>query len=486
MMLVYNASMFYITKFLPQIIISIGIILRIVVYLDNRSLYIDEADLINNIIRRSFLELTKPLDNEQHAPIGFLFVEKLAFLTFGDSEYIFRLYPLIMGITSVILFYNVARHLLKYRDTIIALVLFSLSEGLIYYTSEAKQYMGDVNITLLLLYVFVISKRFNQVSTAVVGTVVPWVSHASIFILFSICITKWKQFSKVIPLWIGSIILEYVIILRHSISRPADGNFWLTSYAPLPPLTNKDVVWVEYVIKRYLSFIWPSPSIIVLYTQLVLISIGLAYYFKQNRTLTINLMLPFALVYVASGLHTYPMVERLLLFLAPIIFIFASHGTGVLIDRLRQDNRFVYYSVTLILLAVAFYGPVKTAKATILNPPVIEDLKPLLSFYSANRQARDILYVSSGAQSVFQYYRSKYAIDDHAFVSGSYIRGGADRVIQELKQHKGKPRVWILFSHITSPSRADVETVISHLPNIATMLMEKRSTGAALFLYDFR
>ena len=45
-------------------------------------------------------ELTQLLDYHQAAPIGFLFIEKLSILVFGNHDYIMRLFPLLAGILA--------------------------------------------------------------------------------------------------------------------------------------------------------------------------------------------------------------------------------------------------------------------------------------------------------------------------------------------------------------------------------------------------
>src|SRR5512139_456910 len=82
-----------------------GILLRLRQYLTGRSLWMDEAMLALNIVNRSFGELLKPLDYDQGAPLGFLMVEKLFNLLLGRSEYALRLFPLLVGILSIWLFY---------------------------------------------------------------------------------------------------------------------------------------------------------------------------------------------------------------------------------------------------------------------------------------------------------------------------------------------------------------------------------------------
>lgn len=58
--------------------IAVGVILRIVPYFYNRSLWADEAMLVSSICTRSFEELcATPLDWGQSAPIGYLYIVKI-------------------------------------------------------------------------------------------------------------------------------------------------------------------------------------------------------------------------------------------------------------------------------------------------------------------------------------------------------------------------------------------------------------------------
>lgn len=59
-------------------VIVVGMALSVAQFVANRSLWHDEACLALNIVNRSFLDLTQPLDYAQGAPLGFLMPEKLA------------------------------------------------------------------------------------------------------------------------------------------------------------------------------------------------------------------------------------------------------------------------------------------------------------------------------------------------------------------------------------------------------------------------
>ena len=83
-------------------LIGLGWLVRLRPYWFNRSIWLDEAQLANNVIRHSLIELiTAPLSSSQAAPIGFLVVTKLLVSWFSESEKVLRLLPLAAGMALV-------------------------------------------------------------------------------------------------------------------------------------------------------------------------------------------------------------------------------------------------------------------------------------------------------------------------------------------------------------------------------------------------
>lgn len=112
-------------SYLPLIILLFGILIRLVQYISNRSLWADEASIALNVTHRSYLELLQPLEHNQAAPPGFLWMEKLAFQLFGNNEYAFRLFPLIAGIISLVAFYQLGQWAVSPIAFPIAMTLFA-------------------------------------------------------------------------------------------------------------------------------------------------------------------------------------------------------------------------------------------------------------------------------------------------------------------------------------------------------------------------
>ena len=217
-----------------QALLIVGAALRVIEYLANRPLSIDESFLALNLIEKSPAELLHGLDFKQAAPLGFLEVEKLAVDVFGRGEYAMRLLPLLASLASLVLFYKAGK-LLPVAALPFACGAFALLDPTIYYAATAKQYELDLAATVALFALAasmlprpITSKGF--LSLAVAGAVVVWFSHASAFVLAAVGITlaaaaiarrSWAELGR-----LGAVSLIWLISLgaelqlsRSNISR---------------------------------------------------------------------------------------------------------------------------------------------------------------------------------------------------------------------------------------------------------------------------
>src|SRR5579864_6081608 len=137
-------------KELAWLLALLGIAIRLEQYFYNRSLWMDEAMVGLNLIRRSFGQLTKPLEFHVTEPILWLFTSKLCNVLFGGRELALRLPQIAMGAISVVLVLALAKRLLCPAAVCIAVGWFSLSRALIYYSSELKPYGSDPAVAALL------------------------------------------------------------------------------------------------------------------------------------------------------------------------------------------------------------------------------------------------------------------------------------------------------------------------------------------------
>ena len=74
------------TAYVGWSLIVLGTLLRLRQYFSGRSLWADEASLAYNLVHRDFLGLMRPLNYDQGAPVGFLFIEKLLITVLGNID----------------------------------------------------------------------------------------------------------------------------------------------------------------------------------------------------------------------------------------------------------------------------------------------------------------------------------------------------------------------------------------------------------------
>ncbi|MEB3342156.1 glycosyltransferase family 39 protein [Okeania sp.] len=489
------------TPILPYLIIAFGVAMRLIQYLSNRSLWADEAVLALNIVNRSYLELFQPLDYDQGAPIGFLIIEKLAVQILGNNEYALRLFPLICGIGSLFLFYELAKKWMAKSAIIIGLTLFANLQYLVYYSAEVKQYSNDVAIALLLylLLLPLLEQKLNQsqiIKSALVGAIAIWFSHPSIFILASIGgsallinywqkdLTKIKQLLLIYSGWIFSFIIFYFVSLRNLTGNETLTNSWGKAF----PSSPFDIIWMLDAFGKFfykpLGFgKWIDGLAIVFFL------LGCIACWLHKKKILLLLLSPILMTFLASFLHQYPFRSRLVLFLTPfVIFLIAESGNYLL----KKSKSRPIKIISLFLIILLLKQPVVKAIELIEKPLNSSEIKPVLNYIQKHQQPGDILYIYQRGIYQFQYYAEKYGYQE-----GDYIIGVDDldqydgkklsiaeeeRYKKDLNKLLGNKRVWLLFSHTLIP--AERRFLNSYLDEIGIKIDTFEQPGSYVYLYD--
>lgn len=134
--------------------VLLGLAARSTRYLLRFPLWEDECFLATNYFDRGFLDLLRPLDLHQVAPMFYLWAELAAVKVLGFTEYSLRLLPFLASLASVLLFRHLARQVLQGTALVLAVATFSCSYCGIRYAAEAKPYGVDsfVSLAILALY----------------------------------------------------------------------------------------------------------------------------------------------------------------------------------------------------------------------------------------------------------------------------------------------------------------------------------------------
>ena len=484
-------------------IVVLGIILRLRQYLVNRSFWADEASLAVNIANRSYAELLQLLDYQQAAPVGFLYIEKTLITLFGNHDYVLRFFPLFAGILSTYLIYRIAREQLG-RAGLFAVLLFAISWGLIYYSSELKQYISDVMVAVLLVFLAGNCLKENSqdkdfITLGVLGSVVIWISHPSVFILAGIGIVlayekivrpKFAPFPWILGLgagWVASFGLEYLVSLRNIVTDGFLIDYWRKAYMPLPPWS--DPGWF---LKMYQSFLntglhthW-SMSL----TFIILVALGSLSLLVRQRSLAVMLIFPVFVALMLSALKRYPFMHRFLLFLLPFAMLLMAEGLRVIFLTISRWSRKFAFVVSAVPILVTLWYLVPVTSWYFTYPAMGADIKPIMHYVAENRHAEDTIYVYYGSAPAFDYYETFYGLDRGNVIVGFETlnrRLALRRFYEDVGALRGNARVWFIFSDIVDCGGCEGDTrqyFVDYLNGFGTMLDSSHAPGANAYLYD--
>lgn len=129
---------------LVSIFLALGLALRLFHYLRDPSVWHDEAALVLNVLNKGFVDLLGPLLFAEASPPLFLWLERAAVLIGGDSTFAVRLLSCVASCGALLLMVPLARRVLQPRAVPWAVLLFGVSDRLLWHACEAKPYSLDV------------------------------------------------------------------------------------------------------------------------------------------------------------------------------------------------------------------------------------------------------------------------------------------------------------------------------------------------------
>ncbi|MGB9720910.1 MAG: hypothetical protein ACPL28_05460 [bacterium] len=485
-------------RLLPLIIILSGIVFRLAQYVFNRSLTEGEAPLAMNIVSRTYPDLLKPLDYVQAAPIGFLYLEKLAVDLFGNNEYALRLFPFVTGIAAIFLFYKILKYLGDFNTEIFALVFFVVNDYLIYFSSEVKPYSSDVFFCLLLLLLSVLIirnnlKTFLLVLWGLVGAICIWFSFPTFFVFSGIGITlllyviRNKNNNALIflfiagVLWLISMTINYFVCLQHLTQHQGLMSFWQKDFVPLPPKSFKEFYSLIYALLR----VFKNPggfSIYELLFSILSFFVGIIFLWRRKKSYALFLLIPLLITIIGSGLHLYPFEGRVILFIAPILSILVGSGIAFIYDILRRQSQVIAILVVFVLLI----QPITIAVYHLIKPRAPEELRPVLEYLRKNIKENELIYVYYGAENAFRYYQEKFPEIRKDYIAGNESRTDWTGYYEEIEKLKGNDRVWFLFSHIATHLGVNEEKLfLTYLDLFGAQIESFQASGASAYLYHF-
>ncbi len=474
-------------------LVVLGIALRVTFLAQNRDFWQDEIAVAlafeqgGNSASATQQALQQ---NNQIAPVGFLFSVKACSMLLGDSEWCFRLIPCLASAIALILTRQLAVACLTPIAGLFAIGIVGLSPRLLDYSSELKPYAVDQLIATAILYLAYRAYQANWsgrhlFALAAFGVIAPWFSFPSTFVLaivgaalFVVAVRnkQWQTVTMAIPmgiLWVASFGIEYKLVKSVATSEYML-YFWHNKFMPFPPQSLADLAWIP----NALSDLFKNPlKTSVPYLAMALCLVGWIRYWKRDRMITVWLIGPVLLTMAVSAAHIYPFADRVVQFMIPALAFGMALGLEwVLTSRTRWQA-----NVGIALALVCLAEPTAWSAKHAAIGREREAGQRVLQYMTDNWQPGDVVYRSRYSDYSIRYYAPRVGLPTTDWVSGENAHFDKDPAVA---QTVGNNRVWFYFGHA---QKRDVQSFVNELDRRYKQIDAIRCEGSSsAYLYDMR
>lgn len=463
---------------------------RVAVYLQNRSFFLDEANLARNIAERSMGDLTQPLHYEQFAPLVFLWFSKLNALLLGNTEYALRLLPLLAGLAAIFLFYQIAARLIPSLPARwLAVWVFAFHSGLLRYATECKQYGTDVFAALLALF-FALRQGERPfgwkqaVGWSTLGVALIWFSMPVVFVLSGLGLywlfLFWrkkdrKSLGRVavsIAVWLAGFAVFFFTMLKQDAESDYLRQYHQPYFLPLLPLSAVEwKQWGGLLFQLVKGF--SGHTVVVQAIGLLGLLAAWVHWARRRPELAILLGAPLLACLAASGFHYYSLISRLTLFLTPLLLLTSAYGWHVLWDKAEAWLKPVV-AACLILLASG-HDSYRYCR----QPFETDGLRQALAYVEAHLQPDDGVYLWKWAVPGYDFYTRLHEKPMSFELAGI--------VESERRLSDGSPaleRVWLVYNHLMSRSSLDeMEQELAQFRRLGSVKEVFREANAAVWVW---
>ncbi|MBI3456909.1 MAG: hypothetical protein HY002_14125 [Candidatus Rokubacteria bacterium] len=393
-----------------MILLTAGVVWRIIRYSLGFPLWGDEAAVMLNVVQRhTYAELLRPLDHAQVAPLGFLAALFTAVQQLGTSEYALRLFPLITGLAALFFFARLAWLALPPLGAVSSVGVLTATHYVTRYSLDIKPYGTDLMVAAALLMLAVQWSRAPEqrrwlVLLILVTPLALVLSYPGVFVAGAIGIGllpvllrrqsrmgDWALFAA----YNAAAVMSFAGLFYLSAAGQFEQTqgkmllYWVRGFPPANPIG-----FIGWLIDVHTAEMMSYPlggkngaSTMTLILSLV----GIRLLLKRGQT-TLLLLLGsiFALTFVAAVLRGYPYggSARVAQHLAPAICLFVGAAIEGIVSAFntaeRRRTAGVIASLTLLVLAVG-----GTAR-DVLHPyhtKAHKDLYELMSAWKHDRLA---------------------------------------------------------------------------------------------------
>ncbi|MBP7791685.1 MAG: glycosyltransferase family 39 protein [Candidatus Goldbacteria bacterium] len=404
-------------------IVVIGVFLRFF-GIGSQSVWIDEyitADFANeNNILKTFIS---SYANDPHPPLYYMLVHIFMKL-FGTSEMSLRFVSFLFGVINIFIVYKLCRSFFSQEISFITLIFFTFSSYNIYYSQEARMYTMFLTFSLLIVYYFIISVKYNYFTE-------------KSFVAFSILGLYTHTYTILLLVILN---LLYFIKYREDIRQELwiKANLAIAIFAiPLIPFYVKTLL-TAHVSHRMNMFIAPF---LTFKSFMCGLTIGLNVF----TILTVLIFLLLIVIAVISNRrYKEKKVIEILLYIS-LLFVLIPWVESLFGKPVYSDRTLIPVSVFfIIILSVGVSYLFRSAKIFVVVLYLLINLVSLYNYYFVDKY-RKIDYKKFYETISENYKKNEVIIHTHVTSYASfeyynkikYKTGFQDRYISEIPEYKG-------------------------------------------------
>lgn len=339
------------------LVVFLGTALWLINWWANRPLFIDEVNVARNLFDRSFSGLFLPLDHQQYAPPLYLVMAKGCGEIFGYGERALRLPSLLGGFIAILGLTYAGKQLNLKSWLLLPLLLLFVNPTVLRFVGEVKPYSLDMGVASVLI-ALALKDREPSWKWIITGVTVIWFSLPSTFVLAAVGLvamfeskgkSRWKWVG-IAGSWVSSLAVLYFMVLRPSIGSDYLNNFHEPYFFSLPFTENFNYL-------KSFALLAAQPRLAFGFTVLAIVWSGIvllyAIVMMRSRMLAL-LILPVAIVFLASSLGYYSLIARLMLFTLPGWWLIAAISSRKMSESLSGNS--YYKLIPIVLWAITVAG----------------------------------------------------------------------------------------------------------------------------------
>ncbi len=479
-------------------------------------IWLDEQMISLNIRDRDFTELAGPLEFNQVAPLGWLWIERLAVRIAGADEWVLRFAPLAFGIGTIVVAWWIGRRWLGPVGAVVLTLLCAFTPQFLRYSDQVKQYTSDTFWVLMLValagWVLDDPRRTRRPYVWwAVAALALWFSMAAVLVAPGLVLVLvgvwWRRHGWRAALavalagfgWLVSFGAHYLLALRYVIGSDFLTAYWAAGFPPTPSSVDSTVSWLADRPALLAADPIGTPDPWLFWTLMVL---GLVVALWHRPSHGLVLLAPVASAVVLAVTHVVPLIARLALWFIPVLFVLVavavdapSRALVAAPRRARVRQRVTWWvavtalgctAVMAVDAAVLLIEPITVAAQEPRTPPNGGDDRAAVRWTAGQRRDGDLVLVTRHAYTAVLWY-DRSPDRPGTFRLTVTSRPGDDCSDSDLIDAvKGHRRV-IFYSGVRlTPYPRTHEVIAAHLARQATLVDTRRWGAIEVRIYETR